>query len=298
MKTFRQRIAAAPITWGVSEVPGWGYQLSPKRVLDEMRNLGIYASELGPNGYFARDNSAVEEMRSSEFSIIAGFVPITFHFPGGMNTSYAELERVFSQLKDVGAEYAVLALASDESGYNVRPRLKGRQWQQVNRTLEAVTEMVTAHGMRPVLHPHFGTFIESAEDTLKILENSNVGLCLDTGHLALAGDDPVALAAAVPDRVQHVHLKDVDLDLAAAVRTGTVPYYEAVRDGLFKPLGQGDLKIDDLIYRLEAAGYHGWYVLEQDVVLPHEPLPGAGPEHNATISLDYLAQIDVTGLAA
>ena len=298
MKTFRERIAAAPITWGVSEVPEWGYQLSPKRVLDEMRSLGIYASELGPNGYFARDKNAVEEIRSSDFSIIAGFVPITFHFPGGMNNSYAELERVFSELKDAGAEYAVLPVSSDESGYNVRPRLKGQQWQRALRTLEAVNDMVTVHGMRPVLHPHFGTYIESAEDTLQILENSSVGLCLDTGHLALAGDDPVALAAAVPDRVQLVHLKDVDLDLAAAVRTGTIPYYEAVKDGLFKPLGQGDLRIDDLIRQLEAAGYQGWYVLEQDVVLPQEPLPGTGPAHDAKISLDYLARIDVTGLAA
>ena len=62
MKPFRERIAAAPITWGVSEVSGWGHQLSPKRVLDEMRDLGIYASELGPNGYFAKDRGAVEEI--------------------------------------------------------------------------------------------------------------------------------------------------------------------------------------------------------------------------------------------
>lgn len=298
MKTLRERIAAAPITWGVSEVPGWGHQLSAKRVLNEMRDLGIFASELGPNGYFARDKNAVKEIRTSEFSIVAGFVPITFSFPGGLVTSYAELDGIFSELKNTGAEYAVLAVSSDESGYNVRPRLQGQQWQRVLKTLDVVNEMVNAHGMRPVLHTHFGTYIESAEDTLRILDGSDVGLCLDTGHLALAGDDPVALATAVPQRVQHVHLKDVDLDLAAAVRTGTIPYYEAVKDGLFKPLGQGDLKIDDLIHRLEAAGYQGWYVLEQDVILPHEPTAGSGPVHDAKISLDYLARIDVKGLAA
>src|SRR5207342_2555939 len=43
-----QRMAAAPISWGVCEVPGWGYQLAPARVLGEMRELGLAATELGP----------------------------------------------------------------------------------------------------------------------------------------------------------------------------------------------------------------------------------------------------------
>jgi inosose dehydratase len=102
----------------------------------------------------------------------------------------------------------------------------------------------------------------------------------------------------VPDRVQLVRLKDVDLDLAAAVRAGTIPYYEAVKTGLFKPLGQGDLRIDDLLQQLEGTGYQGWYVLEQDVILSQEPASGTGPVHDAKLSIDYLEQIGANGLAA
>ena len=38
---------------------------------------------------------------------------------------------------------------------------------------------------------------------------------------------------------------------------------------------------------LEGAGYRGWYVLEQDVMLPHEP-DGEGPVADVRQCLDYL----------
>ena len=84
MKPVRNRIAAAPISWGVCEVPAWGHQMSPRRVFDEMRSLGIRASELGPNGFFATDQKVAEALKADGFSIIAGFVPLSFRFPDGL----------------------------------------------------------------------------------------------------------------------------------------------------------------------------------------------------------------------
>ncbi len=293
MNSILDRVAAAPITWGVSEVPGWGHQLSPRRVFDEMRSLGVNAAELGPDGFFARDESVASELRATGFSIVAGFVPIRFNFPGGLMDSPAELDRVFGRLRDAGAEYAVLAIVGQESGYDVRPRLHGAQWQQVGDSLEAVGLRAKASGVKAVLHSHFGTYIESSADAARLLERSSIGLCLDVGHLAVAGDDPIELAASLADRIQHVHLKDVDLDLALAVRQGDTSYYDAVKRGLFKPLGQGHLKIDEIVHRLEAGGYAGLYVLEQDVVLTGEPSPGTGPVHDAARSVDYLSRLEV-----
>lgn len=293
MSAILDRVAAAPITWGVSEVPGWGHQLSPRRVLDEMRDLGVNASELGPDGFFARDESVASDLRATGFSIIAGFLPITFRFPGGLVDSTEELDRVFARLRGSGAEYAVLAIVSQDSGYDVRPRLHGKQWRQVGDSLDAVGLRAKASGLKPVLHPHFGTYIESSEDAARILERSGIGLCLDVGHLALAGDDLTELAAPLLDLVQHVHLKDVDLNMASAVRQGDASYYDAVKRGMFKPLGQGHLKIDEIVRRLEAGGYRGWYVLEQDVVLTVEPQPGTGPVQDAASSVEYLRRLEL-----
>jgi inosose dehydratase len=92
-----------------------------------------------------------------------------------------------------------------------------------------------------------------------------------------------------PDRVRHVHLKDVDGAIAGRVMAGDLVYGDAVRAGVFRPLGDGDVDIVGLVQTLESAGYEGWYVLEQDVMLDAEPAD-AGPVANVRRSLDFLLQ--------
>ncbi len=287
MSSLNARIAAAPISWGVSEVPGWGHQMASERVLGEIRSLGFHAAELGPEGYLTKDEVA-GETDASDFSIIAGFIPIVFRPSQGLVDSLADLNQTFARLRDIGARLGVLAVVSDGNGYDSRPRLHGTQWREVADALNVVHEIAMANQMRAVLHPHFDTFIESTEDTLLILERSEVDVCLDTGHLALAGSDPVGLASKAPRRIQHVHLKDIDDDLAARVRRRQISYHDAVRQGLFRVLGQGEAKIEEVVTLLVSSGYEGWYVLEQDVALTEEPPPGSGPLLGVRSSLDYL----------
>lgn len=291
MTPITERIAAAPISWGVSEVPDWGYQMKPARVFEEMKSSGFPASELGPYGYFACDPSAIQSMRGSDFSIMAGFVPITFRFPGGMIDSTESLRETFSRLKSVGAELAVLAVTGASADYQSRLRLKGNDWAMVKAGLKITEEIARASRLRVVLHPHYGTFVETARDSLKAIEGSEIGICLDTGHLALAGDDPLDLVSLAADKIHHVHLKDLDALLADKVRRGTISYQDAIKQGLFRPLGQGDIDIENIIASLESAGYAGWYVLEQDVALSHEPRENEGPVQDVKRSLEFLSKV-------
>jgi inosose dehydratase len=87
-----------------------------------------------------------------------------------------------------------------------------------------------------------------------------------------------------------VHLKDVDAERAAAVRAGATTFGTAVRDGMFRPLGEGDVRIAELVHTLEDAGYAGWYVLEQDVMLDG-PGDGATPFADVRSSLDFLERV-------
>ena len=122
-------------------------------------------------------------------------------------------------------------------------------------------------GFETALHPHWAMAIEDGRDVERLLDSSDVGLCLDTGHLYLAGTDPVDVARMAPGRVLHVHLKDVDRrrwpSRCAAARC---LFRQAVIDGLFTPLGAGGVDIEGVIRTLEGDGFRGWYVLEQDVV--------------------------------
>jgi inosose dehydratase len=137
--------------------------------------------------------------------------------------------------------------------------------------------------------------VESGEDTDRVLAGSSIGLCLDTGHLLIAGADPVALARQHPGRIAHVHLKDVRRPVAEQVRSGELSYTDGVRAGVYVPLGQGDVDVAAIVGALEDDGYAGWYVLEQDTILDADPggQPGHLPVDDVETSLDFLL-----GLAA
>ena len=71
----------------------------------------------------------------------------------------------------------------------------------------------------------------------RLLETTDVAICIDTGHLFLGGSDPAEVVTAAGPRVRHVHLKDIDARLAAEVRSGEITYAQAVRSGLYRPTG-------------------------------------------------------------
>jgi len=127
---------------------------------------------------------------------------------------------------------------------------------------------------------------------------SDVAWCLDPGHLALGGYDPLAFVAAHGDRVAHVHLKDVDLKVAARLNAGELTLMTAVQAGLFVPLGAGDADIAALVAALDARGYDGWMVLEQDrAITGAPPAPGEGPARDAAASLEFLRATTATTTA-
>jgi inosose dehydratase len=124
----------------------------------------------------------------------------------------------------------------------------------------------------------------------QIVERTDVPLCLDTGHLVVGGSDPVQVVNATADRIAHVHLKDVDVELARAVQRGERAYTDAVRAGLYTTLGRGDVDLAAVVITLERAGYDGWYVPELDCMLPGEP--GAdGPLANMRESIETLCNL-------
>lgn len=282
------RVAGAPISWGVCEVPGWGHQMSAKRVLEEMRQAGLSATEFGPDGFLPADPAERAGLLAGfRLAAVGGFVPAVLHEP-----DHDPLPGVRRSLAGFGAaKTLVLAAATGVDGYDTRPRMTARGWLALLDNLGRIARYAADLGVTAVLHPHVGTMVERADEVERVLEDSGVGLCLDTGHLLVGGVDPAGLARRAPDRVAHVHLKDVDAAAAHRVFTGETAYTDAVRDGMYRPLGQGDVDVAGIVGSLTAAGYQGWYVLEQDTVLGREPAPGQGPLADVVASLEHLAGV-------
>ncbi|MBP2339660.1 inosose dehydratase [Saccharothrix coeruleofusca] len=258
------RIAGAPISWGVCEVPGWGRVLDPATVLAGMASLGLAATELGPPGYLPSDPAALGALLDEHgLALVGGFLAVTLHD----RSTVDEAAEVAHRLAAAGGEVLVLAAATGLDGYDERPELTGAQWRELVDNAARVRDRAARHGLRAVLHPHVGTHVERADEVERFLADSDLPLCLDTGHLLIGGADPVELAHRFPDRIGHVHLKDVRADLAAAVRAGRTGYAEAVRQRMYVPLGDGDVDVRGLVELLRDNGYSGWLVLEQDTAL-------------------------------
>ncbi|WP_443035390.1 TIM barrel protein [Streptomyces sp. BE230] len=282
------RVAGAPISWGVCEVPGWGHQMAPQRVLEEMAAAGLAATEFGPDGFLPQDPDARAELLAGHgLAAVGGFVPVVLHDPG--RDPLPEVRRALAGFGS--ARTLVLAAATGADGYDARPELSEREWDALLTNLDRIAAHAGAEGITATLHPHIGTMVEGPDEVERVLTGSSVPLCLDTGHLLAGGNDPVALARRAADRIAHVHLKDVDAALAARVRAGDITYTEAVRTGLYQPLGRGDVDISAITTALDAAGYTGWYVLEQDTVLDSEPAVGEGPLADVEASLAHLLKV-------
>jgi inosose dehydratase len=285
-----ERVAGAPISWGVCEVPGWGHQLRPERVLGEMRQAGLAASELGPEGFLPgapRRRAAL--LASYGLRAVGGFVPVVLHQPA--DQVMATIAPALEAFAAAGASTLVLAAATGLRGYDRRAELDGDQWKALLGNLDRVRDAAAERSLEAVLHPHVGTIVEGPDEVERVLDGASIPLCLDSGHLLIGGTDPAQLAARAADRVGHAHLKDVDEALAARARSGELTYTQAVAAGMYRPLGRGDADIAGVVRHLEAAGYRGWYVIEQDTILSREPAPGGGPLAEVRASLAFLREL-------
>ncbi|HZX08015.1 sugar phosphate isomerase/epimerase [Kribbella sp.] len=292
MTEIAARIAGAPISWGVCEVPGWGWQYDAATVLAEMRTVGLAATEFGPDGFLPDDPSdKAKTLADVGLRAVGGFVPVVLHDPA-VDPS-AEVAAALEGFVAAGAGTLVLAAATGAEGYDDRPVLDAAGWSTLLRRLDELSALAASRGVLATIHPHVGTMVENADDVAQVLEGSSIGLTLDTGHLLIGGADPVALTVDHADRIRHTHLKDVDATWAARVQSGEVTYTDAVRAGLYRPLGAGDIDIATIVGTLEKAGYDGWYVLEQDTILQDRPT-GDGPIADVRASIAHLHEIAAT----
>jgi inosose dehydratase len=293
IRPLEERVAGAPISWGVCEVPGWGWQYDPATVLSEMADVGLAATEFGPDGFLPDEPAAkADTLAGHGLQAVGQFVPVVLHDPA--HDPLPEVEHAMEGLAAAGATTVVLAAATGHEGYDERPVLDDAGWSTLLANLDRLAGAAAGRGLVATLHPHVGTMVESGEETARVLAGSGIGLCLDTGHLLIGGGDPVAVAQQHPGRVAHVHLKDVRLDLARRVRSGEATYTEAVAAGMYVPLGEGDVDLAAIVTALEDHGYAGWYVLEQDTILAADPgADGEPPVEDVRTSLYWLL-----GLAA
>jgi inosose dehydratase len=284
------RIAFTPASWGVSDVPGWGHQLDADRVLTEAAQLGEGAIEAGPPGFLPdRSVEARPVLKRHGLRLVAGSVDAILHHSDIRGPELAVLDGHAGWLAALGAETLVLAAVPPRDSAAAHGIvLSNTGWAHLLHAIGSVEHVCSKHRLRLAVQPRYGSMIQGPADIERLLVGTEAGLCLDVGHLLLAGADPLEVLELASGRIQHVHLSDIDGPLATRVREYNFDFAEAVSQDLFKPLGTGDASVDGVIEALKRTKYRGWYTIDHPTRLASE---GDQPVAAIKYSLEYLLSL-------
>src|SRR6266851_2897103 len=241
------RLGVSPIGWSNDDLPELGGDTPAETCLAEARQAGFAGIELGNK--FPRDPALLRPvLQRHKLSLISGWHSGRL-LERSVDEELAAIEAHLALLVAMGCAVLVYAetsgsIAGDRHRpLSGRPQLRGAEWGDFAGRLTELADRVARRGIRLAYHHHMGTVVQSeAEiDRLMAAAGASVGLLLDTGHLAFAGGDPVALARRHGHRIAHVHCKDVRPGVLARIRAADTSFLDAVIDGVFTVPGDGCL---------------------------------------------------------
>lgn len=280
METDRSVLVAnAPVTYGAFErtigLPGVP---TAEDVLSAVAEAGYDGIDLGPVGFLGRGGQLRDALGSRGLALAGGYVELPFSEPTSLRGGWGELDAVLDQfdatssLRESHPPRPTLAHApTDERTAHPGQARSNRsialgpaaRSALVAGVAEAL-ERCRARGYEPTFHPELGTSVESPDEIEALLDETEIGLCLDTGHFLAAGGDPVAAAARWAGRINQVHVKDARLDRIAEIVRLDEPADAVWSRGVFCRIGEGDLDLAGVLDALRTGGYRGWIVVEQD----------------------------------
>ena len=300
MKSGMIKIANAPCSWGAlefdleikSEEIGFG------QVLDEIKETGYLGTELGDWGFMPTDPEQLKmELGGRGLELLGGFVPVALVHPDQHEKGRQAALQVAELMYNAGYGNALIVLADDNASVPKRTQNAGRitpqmgldkdQWQVFAKGAEQIAGAVKdSFGIRTVFHHHCAGYVETPAEIdmlMQLTDPELLGLCLDMGHYAFGGGEPIRALEKYRDRIWHVHFKDFDPSAAEASRKSGGDYFDALGRGVFCELGKGSVDFRAIVEYLETTGYGDWIVVEQDI------LPGMGnPKICAKANRDYI----------
>jgi len=305
------RVANAPCSWGALEFEGLGGEIAYGQMLDELRDTGYAGTELGDWGYMPTEPLALkEELQGRQLAMVGAFVPVALKYADKHASGEADALKVARLLAAVantgtGGQSPLLILADANGTDPLRTQNAGRvtsemalssaEWEIFTLGAERIASAVRdATGLKTAFHHHCGGYVETPEEIAHFLDMTRpdlLGLVFDTGHF-LYGSGSVN-GQVVQDglkrfgeRILHVHFKDCQPQIAQQARTAGWDYFTAIQHGVFCELGHGCVPFGAVAEWLRTRNYHGWIVVEQDI------LPGMGsPKASARRNRTFLSTI-------
>jgi inosose dehydratase len=276
----RIAVANAPVSYGAFEITvGIDPNVpEPLTLLDWVHQAGYEGIDLGPAGYLGDTDTLAGRLQDRELSLAGGYLELPFSEPGKLKAALPELELLLDVFDNSGDGVPKPKPTLADAGSPARSRYPGRAaldpsvglddaaWGRFADGLARAVDRCRARGYDPTFHHHTATYIEAQWEIERLLEVSDVGLCLDTGHLLLGRGDPITAVRDWGGRINQVHLKDAKLAKLEEIVAEAAPVEEIWRRKAFCALGDGDIDVAQVLEALAAIDYSGWLVVEQDVL--------------------------------
>ncbi len=292
-------IANAPCSWGALEfdLEEKSEEIGFEQVLDEIKETGYLGTELGDWGYMPTSPKLLKiEIEKRGLQLLGAFVPVALEDESKHKAGITSALKVAELMYSAGYKDAKIILA-DDNGTDERTNNAGRvkpnmgltdkQWEVYAKGAEDIARIVKeTFGMRTVFHHHCAGYVETPEEVDKLLEFTDpklLGLCLDMGHYAFGGGNPVEALKKHNRRIWHVHFKDFNPEAAKQSADSNGDYFDAVKRGVFCELGKGIVDFKAIVDVLKEKNFKDWIVVEQDI------LPGMGdPKKCALANREYI----------
>lgn len=300
-------ISCAPCCWGVDDVhnphlPPW------EMVLDQAARAGFGGLELGPYGYMPLDVGIVgRALKDRDLSVVAGTIFDDLVAPGNRDNLLRQTDEICALIvalpkpvihrgQRFPAPYlTVMDWGHDERDYTAghsdrAPRLGRGAWSGMMDNIRAIARRAAGYGVRAVIHPHAGGYIEFSDELDQLLLDipaDLAGLCLDTGHMTYSGMDPVDTLRRCWDRVDYIHFKDIAPAVYDQVMGERIRFFDACARGVMCPIGRGSLDYPAIHGLLEELGYGGYITIEQE----RDPRNADGVLSDLTASRRFLRDI-------
>ncbi len=297
------RVANAPCSWGALEFELEGKSLGYQQVLAEMLETGYAGTELGDWGFMPTDPMVLNNvLLDKNLELLGAFVPVAMAKEEAHEAGVDLALKTAGLMYEAGFKNAFIVLADENGSVDERTKMAGRitpemglddiQWRTFAAGAEKVAKAVyDKYGMRTVFHHHCAGYVETPEEVDKLMQLTDpevLGLCLDMGHYAFGGGDPVQALKKYYDRIWHVHFKDYDSKIGLKAGEENYDYFKSVEEGIFCELGKGSVDFKAIVDFLKKNGYKGWIVVEQDV------LPGMGsPKKCAVHNREYIKSVGI-----
>ena len=294
-------VANAPCSYGAFEVTVGVDPNVPAGVslLDHVAAAGYEGIDLGPVGYLGVGRELHDRLAARGLALAGGYVPLPFPDPAALTAEIDYLDAlldIFDAAPDgPAAPRPTLADAGSPArraapgggAYDPGLSLDEAGWRHFADGVARAADRCRERGYEPAFHHHTGTYIEGVAEIERLLELTDVDLCLDTGHLLVGGGEPAQALRDWGTRINHVHLKDAQRKIVAGIVADAAPVEEIWRRRAFCALGQGDVGLDEVLTALTDISYAGWVIVEQDI-FPDPAEPPGRPAADQAANREWL----------